>query len=46
MMKNIYSAPEFKLILLNAQNILNGSVEQDFEEPDNNTDPSKPSIWN
>ena len=34
-MKNTYSAPEYKLILLTAQDVLT----QSFEEPDPNSDP-------
>ena len=33
-MKNIYSAPEFKLILIEAQNILQTSKDKDPYEPD------------
>lgn len=39
-MKELYSAPEFKLILLNAQNILSESSEGDPEK-----DPASPDIW-
>ena len=31
-MKNIYSAPEFKLILLTAQDVLTGSFEEAKED--------------
>ena len=42
-MKNIYSAPEFNLILLTAQDVLSES----FEEPDIERDPivNEPTIW-
>ena len=40
-MKNIYSAPEFKLILLTAQDVL----AQSWEEPDDNSDPHGNDIW-
>jgi hypothetical protein len=40
-MKNIYSAPEFKLILLTAQDVLT----QSFEEPDPDRDPVGNDIW-
>ena len=41
MMKNIYAAPEFKLILLTAQDVLTESVE----EPDPIKDPHGQDIW-
>ena len=40
-MKNIYSAPEFKLILLTAQDVLAESVE----EPNPDRDPFGNDIW-
>lgn len=40
-MKNIYSAPEFKLILLTAQDVLT----QSFEEPSPDSDPFGSDIW-
>ena len=40
-MKNIYSAPEFKLILLTAQDVLT----QSFDEPDLEKDPLGNDIW-
>ena len=42
-MKNIYSAPEFKLILLTAQDVLTGS--SDFVEPDDKNDPHGQDIF-
>ena len=40
-MKNTYSAPEYKLILLTAQDVLT----QSFEEPDPVKDPTGNDIW-
>lgn len=40
-MKNIYSAPEFKLILLTAQDVL----AESFEEPSLDRDPVGNDIW-